>query len=48
VARTIMQASPAPTALFVAGDNMAIGAVQAVRDMGLAIPDDVSIVGFDC
>jgi LacI family transcriptional regulator len=36
-----------PTAVFVASDSMAIGAIKAIRDFGLRVPDDVSIVGFD-
>ncbi len=36
-----------PTAVFVASDSMAIGAVKAVRDTGLRVPEDISIVGFD-
>ncbi|MHC5797418.1 LacI family DNA-binding transcriptional regulator [Lacisediminihabitans sp. FW035] len=36
-----------PTAIFAACDEIAIGAILAARDLGLAIPRDVSIVGID-
>ncbi len=36
-----------PTAVFIAHDEMAIGAMAAVRERGLSVPNDVSIVGFD-
>src|SRR5690554_2485834 len=36
-----------PTAIFAASDEMAIGAILAARDMGLHVPDDVSVVGID-
>ena len=35
------------TALFAAADVMAIGAVRALRDNGLQVPEDVSVMGFD-
>ena len=34
-------------ALFAANDNMAIGALQALRSAGLRIPQDVAVAGFD-
>lgn len=36
-----------PTAVFAGNDVIAYGAIQAVRDRGLHIPEDLSIVGFD-
>jgi DNA-binding LacI/PurR family transcriptional regulator len=35
------------TAVFVASDNVAMGAKSALRKAGLKIPDDISIIGFD-
>jgi LacI family transcriptional regulator len=37
----------APDALFCGNDQIARGAVDALREMGLAVPDDVAVVGFD-
>ena len=36
-----------PTAVFVANDQMAVGAIHAVERSGLSVPGDVSIIGFD-
>ena len=36
-----------PTAIFCESDEMAIGAMQALRRHGLKTPDDISIIGFD-
>lgn len=36
-----------PTALFCANDLMAVGALEAVRELGLDVPGDVSVVGYD-
>ncbi len=46
--RAILERAPQlPTAVFAANDMMAIGAIHAARDFGLAIPGQMSIVGFD-
>ncbi|MEY9489954.1 LacI family transcriptional regulator [Streptomyces calvus] len=36
-----------PTAVFAAGDRMALGAIEALRGRGLRVPDQISVVGFD-
>ena len=35
------------TAIFSANDQMAVGAIKAIRQQGLSVPEDVAIVGFD-
>jgi DNA-binding LacI/PurR family transcriptional regulator len=36
------------TAIFVAGDHMALGVLRALHELQRRIPDEVSVVGFDC
>ena len=36
-----------PTAMFVACDLVAFGAMEAIKEHGLAIPEDIAVVGFD-
>lgn len=36
-----------PTAVFAASDTQALGVMQAAHDLGLAIPQDLSVIGFD-
>lgn len=36
-----------PTAVFAMGDEMAIGAMKTIRGLGLRIPQDISVIGFD-
>jgi LacI family transcriptional regulator len=44
---TLLSMADPPTAVFVFNDRMAIGVYRATRHAGLAIPDDLSVVGFD-
>ena len=37
----------APDALFCGNDQIARGAVEALREMGVAVPEEVAVVGFD-
>ena len=46
-AAELLRADPPPSALFCANDQLAIGAMREIRRRGLAIPDDVAIVGYD-
>jgi DNA-binding LacI/PurR family transcriptional regulator len=46
-ARQLLQLAPRPTALFVDDNMMMLGVLAAIRDGGLCIPDDISVVGFD-
>lgn len=46
-AQRIARRSPLPTAVFVANDAMAIGALSAFREAGVRVPDDIALVGFD-
>ncbi|KGP73284.1 LacI family DNA-binding transcriptional regulator [Pontibacillus yanchengensis] len=36
-----------PTAVYAAGDSMAIGAIEAIRNRGLRVPEDISVIGYD-
>lgn len=46
-AKALLEQQPRPTAIFAAGDRMAIGALKALQELGLSVPHDISLVGFD-
>lgn len=43
----LLDARPAPQAVFAANDQMAVGAVAAARERGLRVPEDLAVAGFD-
>lgn len=45
--KELLKQEELPTAVFVAGDYMAVGAMQAIEDHGLQVPKDISVIGFD-
>ena len=46
-AQAVLAAAQRPTALMVGTDRNAIGLMRALNEAGLAIPDDVAVIGFD-
>lgn len=45
--RQLLTGSQPPTAIIGANDQIAIGIMRAARDMGLSLPQDLSVAGFD-
>lgn len=43
----LLQRAEPPTAIFCENDEMAIGAIQCLKQHGLQVPEDVSVAGFD-
>jgi LacI family transcriptional regulator len=46
-ASTLLDLPNPPTAIFASNDVMAMGVMDAVRNKGLRVPDDISVIGFD-
>lgn len=46
-ARTLLKQKTLPTAIFASNDYMAAGVMKTAQQMGMRIPDDLSITGFD-
>jgi LacI family transcriptional regulator len=47
LARELLALEPRPTAILCGNDLMAIGALEAASEMGIRVPEDVSIMGYD-
>jgi LacI family transcriptional regulator len=45
--QALLQVAPRLTAVFASNDLMAVGAMQAIREAGLRVPEDIAVVGFD-
>ena len=45
--RRLLRRSDRPTAVFAANDKMALGVMAAARELGLSLPGDLSVAGFD-
>ena len=46
-ARELLTVSQPPTAIFAANDLSAIRTIEVAHELGLRVPDDVSVIGFD-
>lgn len=47
LARHLLAQENRPTAIFAASDTQAVGVLQAARDLGLQVPQELSVVGYD-
>ena len=47
ICKNLLENNQEITALFCASDIMAIGAIRGIKDMGLRVPEDISVIGFD-
>jgi LacI family transcriptional regulator len=47
VTQYFLELQDKPTAIFAANDEMAIGAIHAIQDKGLRVPEDVSVISVD-
>jgi DNA-binding LacI/PurR family transcriptional regulator len=43
----LLSEEPEPTALLVTSDQLALGVLEAAKEMGLSVPGDLSVAGFD-
>jgi DNA-binding LacI/PurR family transcriptional regulator len=47
IAEELLRLPERPTAIFAASDTQALGVLEAARALGLRVPDDLSVIGFD-
>ena len=47
LARDLLLAPDPPTAIFAVSDTHAMGVLEAARDLGLSVPRDLSVIGYD-
>ena len=45
--KVLLNKNPKLTAVFLANDLMAMGAIKAIKENGMKVPDDIAIVGYD-
>jgi LacI family transcriptional regulator len=46
-AKILLARSPLPRAIFATSDTMAVATIEAAREVGLRVPEDISIIGMD-
>jgi DNA-binding LacI/PurR family transcriptional regulator len=47
LARAMLAANPRPSAIFAASDTQALGVIAAARELGIQVPDALSVIGYD-
>ncbi|WP_352297797.1 LacI family DNA-binding transcriptional regulator [Pseudoalteromonas sp. 20-MNA-CIBAN-0454] len=47
ITRRLLNQSPRPTAILCANDEMALGSIYEIKNSGLKVPEDISVIGFD-
>jgi DNA-binding LacI/PurR family transcriptional regulator len=45
--KKLMNLNDPPTAIFASSDTHAIGVLDAVQEMGISVPEDLSVIGYD-
>lgn len=45
--KLLLNRSPRPTAMFTLSNTIALGAIKAIREAGMKIPEDISLIAFD-